>query len=234
MEKRCRVSELTVRHELDVMAVKAAIVPAVTATAGFTIEEFSTWPLLYQFETRRPNGDPLVGENVLVKPDGFIRIREKAADNACFEHTFFLEVDRSTEVQETLALRAACYMDYYRRGGLAVRYGRPRSEYKDFPFRVLMVFKNAERRNNFADRMLRNNPPILTQVWFTTFEEVTADPLGSIWVRPMDYGEATRGTSFSPDGRRPDPIYRRQPEREKLVDKTITKHRLPENNSDIP
>ena len=32
-----------------------------------------------------------------------------------------------------------------------------------------------------------NRPQILTHSWLTTFKEVTADPLGPIWLRPKDY-----------------------------------------------
>lgn len=55
-----------------------------------------------------------------------------------------LEVDRSTETRNTLARR------FYRQGGLAVRYGATREAYKVFPFRVLIVLPNEERRNSGA------------------------------------------------------------------------------------
>jgi hypothetical protein len=74
-----------------------------------------------------------------------------------FENTFFVEVDRSTETQDALARGALCYLDYYRRGGLAEPFGHDPTQYKDFPFRVLMIFKTAERRNNAAERLLLQN-----------------------------------------------------------------------------
>lgn len=97
--------------------------------------------------------------------------------------------------QETPALKAACYNDYYRRGGLAVRNGQPASAYKDFPFRILMVFKSAERRDNIGARLLKNNPSVLTQVWLTTMKEIIAEPVGAIRIRPLDYRNATRSAS---------------------------------------
>ena len=106
---------------------------------------------------------------MLVKPDGFVRLHEKATDGDLFEHFLFLEVDRSTEHRETLARRAFGYQDFYRRGGLAVRCGATSEEYRDFPFRVLMVLRNEERRNNMAERLLQNDPPVLTMVWLTTY-----------------------------------------------------------------
>lgn len=225
LEKRARVSELTLRHELDVMAVKAALVPAIDALDRFTVVEFSTWPLLFEFRARHSGDSHGYRKEITVKPDGFIRLHEQEPGGGLSEHTFYLEVDRSNETQGRLAAKAACYLDHYRNGGLAVRNGQPRSAYKDFPFRVLMVFKNAERRNNTAERLLQLTPPILTQVWLTTFEEITTDPLGSIWIRPLDYREATKGTAFDP-ARRRDRIYRRQPERELQIKTRVAKRAL--------
>src|SRR6266568_3397470 len=140
--KRASVSALTIHHELEVMDVKAGFHSAIRKTDRFTVAEFSTWPLLYQFDVFRAGRG---SAEVFVKPDGVIRIHEKEADGGLSEHAFFLEVDRSSEVQDALVSKAACYMDYCRSGGFAVRNGAPRSAYKEYPFRVLMVFKNAER-----------------------------------------------------------------------------------------
>ena len=150
-EKRASVSDLTLRHELEVMDVKAAFHSALRKSEVFNIAEFSTWPRLHEFHATRPGYG---GGKVLVKPDGFIRIHEKRKMKAFPEHTFFLEVDRSTETQETLLNRAGCYLDYYKSGGFAVRNGASRSAFKEFPFRVLMILKNAERRNNTAEGLL--------------------------------------------------------------------------------
>jgi Replication-relaxation len=106
-EKRATVSELTLRHELEVMDVKAAFHSALEESGTFTIAEFSTWPRLHEFKARRPGHE---SAEVLVKPDGFIRIHEKEKDGGLSEHTFFLEVDRSTETQDTLVNRAGCYL----------------------------------------------------------------------------------------------------------------------------
>ena len=168
------------------MDVKAAMTTAINRTTSFKIAEFSTWPLLYQFKACRTDG-----ERVTVKPDGFIRIHETEPDGGLSEHTFFLEVDRSHEVQEILAEKAACYVDYYRSGGFAVRNGKVPEQYKDFPFRVLMVCKTEERRDNAARRLLENTPPILTFVLVATLSDCLHDPTGNIWVRPRDYRQET-------------------------------------------
>jgi hypothetical protein len=221
-EARANVSQFTLRHELEIMDVKSAFHAAIAQSKVFSISEFSTWPLLHQFEVAR-NG---YGSDVLVKPDGFIRIQEKETDGGLSEHTFFLEVDRSSETQDTLVNRAGCYADYYRSGGFAVIKGTTRDRFREYPFRVLMVFKSAERRNNMADRLAGNMPPILTQVWLTTLAEAKMNPLGTIWIQPKDYREITKGTPFEIGRKIPVFGYRRQPEREIFVDSRIKKLRL--------
>ena len=226
LDRRARVSDLTIRHELEVMDVKAVFHATFKHAPNFSVVEFSTWPLLNEFMAYRPGLD---STKVLVKPDGFIRIHETEADGGKYERTFFLEVDRSSETQDTLVARAGCYLDYYKSGGFAVRNGAERSAYKEFPFRVLMVFKSAERRNNTAERLLQNNPPILTQACLATLEEVKVNPLGAIWCSPADYRDAVKGTAFDVEGRNPAFEYRSQPEREALVEAKIRKFRLLEN-----
>ena len=219
LEKRAHVSDLTLRHELEVMDAKAAFHSAISNDPRLTLDVFSTWPLLNQFEGVRPGAK----KSVLVKPDGFIQIHETEPDGETSEHTFFLEVDRSTEVQETLVERAGCYLDYYKSGGFAERNRAPRSAFKEFPFRVLFVMKTAERRNNTAERLLQGSVPILTQVLLTTAGEVTANPLGAIWIRPVDYRSATAETAFDPATKRRSWEYKRQPEREALIDLRVKK-----------
>lgn len=219
LEKRLQVSELTLRHELEVMDVRAAVCSAIEKRSPLSIAEFSTWPILFQFAAS-PDGR----SDMLVKPDGFIRIHERE-EQSVFEHTFFLEVDRSTETLDTLGRRALCYLNYYQRGGVAERFGRPRSEYKDFPFRVLMVFKTAERRNNITERLLTQNPPILSQVWLSTLKEVLADPLGPVWIRPVDYRDALGTTPYTA-AQRGGSFYRRNVHRETMVDDSVSKHML--------
>lgn len=225
LERRSRVSDLTLRHELEVMDVKSAFYSAIKKTGAFTIPAFNTWPLLDQFEVFRPARSM----PEIVRPDGLIRIRETEPDGKRFEHTFFVEVDRSNEIQDKLVSKASCYFEYYKSGGFAVRNRAPRDDYKKFPFRVLMVFKTAERRNNTAERLLQNMQPILTMIWLATFADVTADPLGPIWIRPADYRDALKGTSFDTDYTHRKFGYRRQAEREMLVEAKIRKMRLLED-----
>lgn len=212
LEKRARVSELTIRHELDVMDVKAAFHQALRDSPTFSVAEFCTWPRLHEFVTARSDG-----RDILVKPDGFLRIHEREADGGLSEHTFFIEVDRSTETQDTLLSRIASYLAYYKSGGFAVAHGAPRSAYKEFPFRVLVVLKSAERRNNAVERSLSRNPPVLTQAHFTTLTEVLTDPLGAIWLRPTDYQTAMPRTSLADSAG----TYRRDQARDNFVEQQV-------------
>lgn len=222
LEKRANVSSKTLQHELEVMDVKAAIHAGISNQSKFSVAQFTTWPQLCEFTATHPT----TGANILVKPDGFLRIHEKEEGTKGYYREFFLELDRSTEKQDILLERARCYVDFYRSGGYAVRNGAGRSEFQQFPFRVLMVFKTAERRNNTAERLLSSHPPILTQICLTTFAEVTANPLGPIWIELKDYRNVTDGTHFDTSKLKPTFVYRRQPEREALVEAKIRKFSL--------
>jgi len=217
LEKRLQVSDLSLNHELAVVDVKTAFHRAARQLANYELVEFSTWPRLFAFPTTRR--DPRTGRaGTLVKADAFLRIKDS---NGGIFH-FFLEVDRSNEVQKLLAHKALCYRDYYQSGGFALRLGNPADAYRLCPFRVLMIFLNAERRNNAAERLLQQSPPILKIVWLSTLTEVIANPFGAIWMRPADYQAATLGTSFNPQNQQ-SAIYRRQMEREELIDKSVQK-----------
>jgi hypothetical protein len=180
MVKRSQVSDLTIRHELEVMSVKAALTTAIRGRENYDLSEFMTWPALCSF-TAHDQRDQLV----TVKPDGFIRITETSGDDK-YEHAFFLEVDRSTETQDVLLSKVYAYLAYYRSGKFAERVGLDREQYKEAPFRVLLVCKSSARRDNTAARLLAGNPPISTFAVLTTFAEAKDDPLGRIWVQPKD------------------------------------------------
>lgn len=225
--KRSQVSDATLRHELAVMDLKVAIVGSVAKDHRYAIEEFTTWPALSQFVAIHPDQR----RRTLVRPDGFLRILRGADDAADgdagpIEYNFFLELDRSNEVQQILADKALCYRDFYARGGFALRCGATESDFRDHPFRVLMVLQTAERRNNTAITLLNCAPPIKFQAWLTTTAELHRDPLGSVWVCPQDYANATAGTAYSPERARNDRGYVRRSERERLVEERIVKRTL--------
>ncbi len=227
IERRAKVSELTLTHELEVMDVRAAFHRALTESTVFSVRAFKTWPLLYQFKA--PRGE--WGGEIDVKPDGLVRIHEAGVGSKGFMHNFFLEVDRSAETQDRLISKAVSYREYYATGGFAVFCGVNRSLLdadpsllNKYPFRVLIVCKTAERRNNAAIGLLNCSPPIMTMPCLTTMAELLHDPLGPIWSRPVDFQEALRGTPY--ENAKLSAPYRRDIERDALIEGKLAKCRL--------
>jgi hypothetical protein len=173
--KRSSVSEQTIKHELAIMDVKTAFTLQLREKNHFELAEFSTWPLLCQFKVKQKGK---LKETTL-KPDGFIRIHEKEADGSLSEHAFFLEVDRGTETLKTLLQKAICYNLYYRTGGYAIRCGGSASEFKEYPFRVLMVLHSQARLENIKKMLSGNNPPIVSQVILRLMDNALSDSIES-------------------------------------------------------
>jgi hypothetical protein len=178
-EKRTQVSDLTLRHELEVMDVKAAFYGAMRDSETVQIAKFCTWPRLNEFTVMHPH----VGKT-LVKPDGFIRILKRDSHGNITEERFFLEVDRSTEALDTIIFKATCYINHYRSGDFSHGNGVAKSKYKVLPFRILIILKSEQRLGNIADRLLQVNPPIRTQVLLATIQDVLLNPFGGIWINP--------------------------------------------------
>jgi hypothetical protein len=222
LERRAGVSELTLRHELEVVDVRAAFVAAVRDMRGLHLTTLSTWPLLHEF----------TGPRGTIKPDGFLSISQTRASDSAMEHAFFLEIDRSTEPQATLVHRAKGYADHYKSGDFAVRNGASRADYKKHPFRALYVLKTEERRNNTAEALLQIDPPILSHVWLTTLPEVLGNPLGDIWICPSDYGAAIAGTQFQTQ-RNYARGYKRQTARDTIVSARIKKRHLVQHHEGV-
>lgn len=223
-ERRSRVSELTLRHELAVMDVKSALAPAIGKTSGTSLIEFSTWPILHQFDVRLPGRGHAT--ETRVKPDGLIRVEERTGNTEVYEHAFYLEVDRGTETLDTLGHRALCYREHYASGGYAVACGASRTAYDDYPFRVLMVFPSEVRRNNVTEQLLSCTPPIETQVWLAVMGDVATDPLGAIWIRPRDYRESMGVRASEVVRHARIGTHRRQPGREAQVRELVVHKRL--------
>lgn len=222
MMRRGNVSPLTLAHELDILDLKAAMVSAARGVTGVSIPTFSTWPALHRFDAADRNG-----ELQTVNPDGFIRLHETEPSGEVFESMYFLEVDRSEEGQATLIAKCERYRHWYRSGGMTERHGASPDDYEDFYFRVLITCKTAERRNNLIERLLACEPPILSQVWVGVFEEVLADPLGQVWMRPKEYRDVMSdlpGNTRQPSGN--GFAYRKQPERNAFVESHIEKRTL--------
>ncbi|HWA87350.1 MAG TPA: replication-relaxation family protein [Opitutus sp.] len=176
LERRARVSDLTIQHELAVLDLKVAFQSA-AAAHGLSILECTTWPLLNQFTA--PGG--------VVKPDAFVRFRSASDDNTTEEHHLFIELDQSTEPLGTLCDRSRRYAAHAKKICGQMERGVSHTGRHQHPFRVLYVLRSRERRDILAERLRTANPPILSLVWLTTFEEASNDPFGAIWLRPIDY-----------------------------------------------
>jgi hypothetical protein len=92
--------------------------------------------------------------------------------------------------------RIECYLDFYRRGGLAPRGGHRKDDYREIPFRVLTIFRNAERRNNAAERLIAHQPPILRIAVLRTIDELRRNPFAPIWICPRHYRDVLGGMPY--------------------------------------
>ena len=216
--RRMDVAASTLYHELENMELKVAMTKALRLRAGFVLEEYTTWPRLCEFKTVHLE----TGARIVLKPDAYIEIHE-SGDEDVAEHRFFHEHDRSTEERRHLAVKAHGYDYYYRKGGLAVRNGMDAAQYKQFPFRVLFTFLNEERRNNAAERLLKEPHLLKQQFLLSTIDEYLRSPLQPIWMSLKDYAQATAQTMYDPQVYTAD---RRVSARDKVVAAGFTKQSL--------
>jgi hypothetical protein len=223
--KRGRVSLSTLKHELLIMDFKAAFVSAIAKTAHLSLAEFTTMPAMIEFTVRRADSRGFASKDITVKPDGFVRVIENINGQKQDFYTF-IEMDCSTEIHKVLSDRFAAYAEFYRSGGFAVRCGADRSEYRRYPFRVLLAVPTAERRNNCAMQLLAAN--VRGFVWITTHTELMNDPLGQIWVLPSSYANID-GTNRPPSFER-SRKYRRHVAREAHLEQALRKRALFERN----
>jgi len=188
--KTRQIGELILRHELAVMDVKTAFVTAIQKRPDLELIEMSVTPDRHAFRAVEavPNGNGMIRfKSIIAKPDGFLHVHESGGAQPAVDHFFFLEVDRGTETLSRLLQKARNYGQHYRKGGFAAGLGHQREEYRRFPFRVLMVFRTAARRDNVGRKLLAASAPIKSQVWLATMLELKADPLSSIWLTPKHY-----------------------------------------------
>ena len=60
-------------------------------------------------------------------------------------------------------------------------------------------------------------------VWLSTFHEVLTNLLANIWIRPLDYRKSIQGTAHDLNFKDTRMAYRRQGQRERLVEAVIAK-----------
>lgn len=197
---RVALAQTTLAHEVELIDHKVALARAVHAHPTLRIDEFLTWPTLFQFETEELESK----KRFTLKPDAFVLV----ADGDDAEHSCFVEYDRAKEAGRHLMKKAWGYHRFYIDGGFAHRSGAPRDAFKAHPFRVLYVFPSEERRNVIAERLLQIHRPVdaeqrmpalvKNQHWLTTRAAHLANPLGPIWLTLDEYWRATEGTTYDP------------------------------------
>jgi len=192
--RRMKVSPLTLAHEIAISDVMMAWAAALRNHDRFELLEFSVWPRRHAFTVDREY------RRVPVQPDGYIRMGDKDPRDASELH-FFFELDRGTESIERLAEKCVSYREYERSGGYAEFCGLTREERKSRPFRVLVVCKSEQRRNNLAERLLQFHPPFSTMVLIATMEECVRHPIGEIWMTPAAFNGAVEVDDCADNGK---------------------------------
>lgn len=189
LKKRSQIGDFMLAHELAVLDAKAAFWTALAKHSTLNLADFSLSADRHKFRVV----DAMSGTQAAVrfrssfaKPDGFIQIAERRCGQPPKNHYFFLEVDRGTESLGRLLRKARQYAHYYRTGGFARRLGAAPEASRSFPFRVLMVFRTEQRRNNVAGKLFSSPQPTRGQVWLATMADLKRDPIGPVWMRPMD------------------------------------------------
>jgi len=183
-KRRMAVSGATLTHELMIGDVRTSFIVAMQRSKELELTDFNVWPRRYDFTVSH-------GHNrVNVKPDGHLRFSEKRNDED-FEYDFFLEVDTGSETLDRVVEKCVSYREYHRSGGYAVFCGGKKDESKSYPFRVLVVCRSEDRRNNLAERLLQAKPPFSTMILITTQAECVHDPLGDIWMTAAAYKEGS-------------------------------------------
>lgn len=202
---RLDFSEATLAHEIEVIDMKVAFTQAIRAVPSLVLEEFSTHPRRFQFDTEH-----LERERIFtLKPDAYARVVPRGDG---VERAFFFEWDRSSEARRKLGIKAWGYQRYFDSGAFALwngvpdkRNGVPVEERDRYPLTPIFVLPNAERRNNTAEHLLQLRQPKTGKrlrrdaVLLTTHAEFLANPLGSIYLTLAGYREATAGTVYDPD-----------------------------------
>jgi hypothetical protein len=178
--RRMEVSAQRLAHELMVADVRAAFTNAMRKHERFSELNFNVWPRRYEFIVN--NGH----RSMPMKPDGHVRFIERQDDEES-EYHFFFEADTGSEKLDLVVEKCLNYREHYRSGGYAVFCGGKREEYKELPFRVLIVCNSEKRRNNLLGKLLETEPPFSTMILITTLAECVREPLGEIWMTAAAY-----------------------------------------------
>jgi len=173
VSRRQKTSVRTLQHSQGILATKAGFLTA-TRSTSISIETFTLDCPIRSSGIRRH-----------LHPDAFFVLQQHRTASY-----FFVEVDRGTEPLATIREKAGRYRDWNRSGTFATTIQRRHAEPRSAPFRVLYVCESAQRAENMAASLLDLNPPVLTQAWFTTQDDLARDALGPIWLTPKGVRDA--------------------------------------------
>jgi len=178
----------SVAHELAITDVHVGFCRATRMKPEVRLEVFATSGPVFD-RLRRTDA---VSRRFL-RPDAYLR----QSHTGHVSH-FFVELDRATQAEQVIQAKAAAYRRLRQRG---VSAGLDQSS--DWrpgvaPFRVLFVCPSAARRDHLARSLLTLTPPVLTQCWFATLDDVTRDATGAIWRLPVVYRNPSSVPSADP------------------------------------
>ena len=102
------------------------------------------------------------GEQLVLKPDAFVRFA-----HGDYEHSYFIELDRSTQSRSVIQRKGETYVDYYRSGTEQNRLGL-------FP-RVLFLTLDERRQDQIVEALAKLDPDDWQLFQATTTEQAFRD-----------------------------------------------------------
>lgn len=219
---RLSIKPETVAHEVAVLDVRVAVERGLDEV-GLELLEYSTWPRLFTFSlSPHPSAENGGRDSYALTPDSLIRFRDAERSS----YTFFVEVDRSSEDRARLLEKALAYkaLQAEHQALLRTRLGASPTG-APIPVAALFVFQSRAdgignsrmSRNNFIERLAANTN-LQRLIYAATYEDVTRDPLGKVWLRPKEYRAALVDTPYDPAGMAEVRNPPRRPERDRLVE----------------
>lgn len=125
------------------------------------------------------------GREETVRPDALAELHRETDG---YRHTFFLEIDRSTETQGHLIHLGNQYRSLKKSRRFIGEANHPYDRTK-VSFRVLLIVRSRQRMTNSGANFCRF-AGINTLVWITTIDEFLQDPFGAIWQCPVDFKDS--------------------------------------------
>ena len=160
------------QHELAVLDIKSQVEPKLKTVSGIHFHGFKTRPASIPFD---------VDLYDTRYPDGYFELtRHHSPQSEEKVYRFYLELDRGTESYETLFKKSKAYGRHQAQSG---------------PLKALYVFVGYKGVS--AQHRLLTYCEKLVEMWpnrkiemLTTLDEILDNPLGDIWVTPLNFRRA--------------------------------------------